>query len=146
MKKFRLLIVDDDLEIASFVASHVTCILSKGEEMIRFGRNEILDGLLCPIDTLNGDLLIDVAYNVKDASGKLKDNIYSAIILDGNLPNGEHGRDILKLMNPEQKAVTIISSGDNHFLIEAEKQNIQAMSKSDGIETLKRIFVSMGLI
>lgn len=72
---------------------------------------------------------IDKAYTLEAAINFLKKIEYDLVILDGNLDQGNHGRQILANMSPEQIAKTVVYSGENDFIKECENNGIFAFDK-----------------
>jgi len=72
---------------------------------------KIIFGLL--EEEFNHEFIIDWAETGKDALGKIKQNKYSIIIMDGHLPD-EIGPNIVKQIRENNKEVVILMfSGDN---------------------------------
>lgn len=90
---------------------------------------------------------IDYASNKMDALQLLQEKDYAVITLDGELERGDHGRDILKEIAPEQLQKIVAISSDEHFLIECSKNDIKSIDKSkDLVAGLKKILTVRGII
>jgi len=150
MKKIKILVVEDEGYHASPIARHIASILCKHEieddDKKEFSKK--FSEIYCFIEPMvYENLSIYADGNMDRAIELLKNNNYSLITLDGNLPEGGHGRKILEKMTDEQRAVTIIISGDYKFINQAESQNIYAIEKGgDTKRALKKVLTSMGLV
>ena len=49
---------------------------------------------------------------------------FDILFLNGNLAFGGHGRNVLNVLNKEQVNKTIICSGDDNFITEAENKGV----------------------
>jgi DNA-binding response OmpR family regulator len=93
------------------------------------------------------DCEIDYVCNKTDAFEWLQARDYDVITLDGELDGGDHGRDILKEIAPEQFQKIIACSNDEHFLIECSKKEIKFVDKGkDIVSEFKKILSARGII
>ena len=147
MKKYKILIVDDDRITICMIACYLTTILSEvvGKEIIRLSVSELMSAINDSFVAWDGILTIDVSQDVESAIYKISNNTYDVITLDGDLSCGKHGRDILKMMDSNQKQTVVVYSGDSTFVKEAEAQNIHAMNKESN-NRWQEILTSMGII
>ncbi len=132
MKKIKILIVEDDLKQSELLAIMIKRFFARFDIS---GKNE---------DFNNGqsfgysdNLSIDFATDCKEASIKIQSFNYSLITLDGSLADGDHGRDLLKLMNFDEIKRTIIISGDLKFIEECRENNMLCLQKPIPINTLE---------
>jgi CheY-like chemotaxis protein len=58
---------------------------------------------------------IYIAASVGEAVDMFTKHVFDLITLDGSLNEGTHGRDLLRVMAPEQIKITIIHSGEDDF-------------------------------
>lgn len=105
MKKINILIVEDDEGIVSNI-------------IIALKRN-------IP------NLQPFVATNKVEALNLLKSEDFGLITLDGQLLDGDHGREVLKEMTDEQVLKTLVYSADLKFLKECEDKGIKTLGKGD---------------
>lgn len=102
------------------------------EDDFRF--KSLLMGRLHQLFTDN-DLKFYFTENEAEAKEEINKENYDLITLDGFLDYG-HGHKVLSSMSPQQLAITVVVSDDEHFLIEAQKIGIRTSSKNNIFETL----------
>jgi len=76
-----------------------------------------------------GKINYNEATNEKEANDLIKEHNYELIILDGELENENHGRNILRNLDNLQKQKTIIYSNDLKFCEEGKQEGIKSISK-----------------
>lgn len=81
------------------------------------------------------------------ALNALREKIFFLITLDGNLLNGDHGRDILKEMTTAQKSRTVVHSGEEEFISQCQKNGIMTIKKGDDsfMEKIEEIIFALEL-
>lgn len=105
MKKIKILIIDDE----------------NSRDMIR-----IFDRFIYDFEPF-------VARDKNEALNLLNSADFDLITLDGQLLNGDHGRDVLKEMTEAQISKTIIYSADAKFIAECKSKGIRYFEKGGGI-------------
>jgi response regulator of citrate/malate metabolism len=103
MKKFNVLVVEDDLEIAPYIVMFLDRVIPNSN-----------------------------FFKARDKTEALKfitEKEFDLITLDGQLLNGDHGRDVLKGMSEDQILKTIVYSCDSDFLKECQAKGIKAVNK-----------------
>jgi len=121
MGNMKVLIIDDNEDIVSFIETLIETILPGPE--------------------------ISCAYTGQEALDFLAKENFSIITLDGQLGDNYHGRDILAKMSPEQVRNTIVHSGDIVFLDQCKSKGINAISKNSRfIVEMKAILSAKGII
>lgn len=81
------------------------------------------------INTFLSDVEIIHATNKSTALAELKTGLLSLVILDGQLSDDDHGKDILKEMSNDQIKKTVIHSSDIAFINESTKAGIKTIDK-----------------
>ncbi|MCK9438535.1 MAG: hypothetical protein WC164_02140 [Patescibacteria group bacterium] len=140
MKKINILIVEDDCIQADMLAIIFKNFFSKYKKV-----NNVQSDIVASNVSLNDCLSIDFAIDSKEAELKISKSDYFLITLDGVLYGGDHGRNLLRLMNFQQIKKTMIISGDIEFITECEKKGMVCIEKpvsAGSLEKSLKIFLS----
>jgi response regulator of citrate/malate metabolism len=143
MKKINVLIIDDDMMIASGIASLIANILSVKGGSTYIKSTDFMDFSHSLVISPGEELSFEVSCDSISANHILEKRDFSAIILDGNLLYGDHGREVLEVMNEQQKSITIVISGDKKFLEEVKSQGVLGLSKNFDAKKFKEAFIKI---
>lgn len=140
MKKVSVLIVEDDYVQADMLASIFKRFFSRYNKT-----NNVLSSTTDCAAKLNDCLSIDFAIDSKEARLKINESDYLLVTLDGTLYGGDHGRNLLDLMSPQQLKKIMIVSGDTEFVVECRKKGMTCIEKPISISNFEKslkIFLS----
>lgn len=119
MKKFNILVIEDDKEIASNIIRFLGWVIPSFESF--------------------------KARDKTEAINLMSEKDFDLITLDGRLLDNDHGRDVLKEMSEDQISKTIVYSAESKFIEECRTKGIRAAEK-DCYKIDKLIAVEDGLI
>lgn len=119
MKKFNILVIEDDKEIASNIIRFLGWVIPSFESF--------------------------KARDKTEAINLMSEKDFDLITLDGRLLDNDHGRDVLKEMSEDQISKTIVYSAESKFIEECRTKGIRAAEK-DCYTIDKLIAVEDGLI